>query len=152
MTNKEIKLELIIALLLLLFAYTGVSKLIDLQAYKDALKLQPFPGWLYSFTTWLPFIEIIVALGLVVKAVRGFALYAYSVLMLAFTVYTGLVAFHFFKQMPCTCGGVISRLSWYQHFLFNISFLAVNCWAIRLHRNQDHLCINKVVSPKPLKE
>ena len=150
--NREITLEWIIALLLLLFVYTGISKLLDMQAYKEALKLQHFPAWLYSLAVTLPFFEMIIALGLVFKMVRGIALYGYLILMLVFTGYTGLVAFHFFKQMPCTCGGVISRLSWTQHFLFNIFFLLISCWAIWLYRKQKHVCMHKGVSQKPLKE
>jgi len=34
--------------------------------------------------------------------------------------------------MPCGCGGVIEKMSWIQHLWFNLIFLALSIFALRL--------------------
>jgi hypothetical protein len=43
-------------------------------------------------------------------------------LMAAFTIYVGLAVFRVFNEVPCSCGGVINKMGWDGHFLFNIFF------------------------------
>ena len=64
----------------------------------------------------------LIALALVFEKTRTAALYASLVLMLAFTVYAVLILLHFFTYVPCSCGGVIKRLTWKQHLVFNLFF------------------------------
>jgi hypothetical protein len=44
----------------------------------------------------------------------------------------------FIKHPPCSCGGVLVRLSWRQHVLFNMFFLLVCGSGIVLERK--HRC------------
>jgi hypothetical protein len=59
-------------------------------------------------------------------------LYASLVLMLAFTIYTAAVLLHAFKYVPCSCGGVIRKLTWPQHLVFNLFFVGISVAAIIL--------------------
>jgi hypothetical protein len=129
--KKQVALESIIALLMIFFIYTSVSKLIDLNKFRLAMLHQPFPAWLNNtLAKSLPITELLIALALGFSKTRSIALYAYATLMLAFTTYTALVVLHFFENTPCGCGGIISKLSWEGHFLINISVLLLSLMAI----------------------
>jgi uncharacterized membrane protein YphA (DoxX/SURF4 family) len=150
--NKVILKESLIALLILLFVYTGVSKLIDIKAFKAGMKVQPFPVWFNATLTYsLPVIEVIVALALVFDRTRKHALRIYFLLMLCFTIYTGLITAGFFAHRPCGCGGIITGLNWTWHFIINTVFLLLTCVAIRLH-SKRMILRNQGVSQKPVKE
>jgi putative oxidoreductase len=36
--------------------------------------------------------------------------------------------------LPCSCGGVISSMSWKQHLVFNVHCIAINIVAINLFK------------------
>lgn len=115
--------DIISSLLLLLFLYTGLSKLINHRTFAFVLSqsplLHPFSGLLAIV---LPLLEIVIAVMLFLPVTRLKAMYASFVLMLLLTVYlSGMVAFT--HDLPCNCGGVIQKLSWQQHIVFNLFFL-----------------------------
>jgi hypothetical protein len=41
----------------------------------------------------------------------------------------------FYTKLPCTCGGVISKMSWPQHVLFNSGFMILAIVGIQLEKN-----------------
>jgi len=146
-------LEIIIALLVILFMYAGSSKFYDMHAFRAGMKNQPFPVWINKvLATTLPFLEIIIALALGFTKSRRIALYAYFFLMLAFTLYTGMVVFNFFKNSPCGCGGIINHLSWTWHFIINLIFLILTVIAILLNKRSEIFMHKQEVSPKPVTE
>src|SRR5690606_28338776 len=60
---------------------------------------------------------------------RYFSLFASYLLIVMFTAYI-LIILNFSDFIPCSCGGVLEKLSWTQHLLFNIAFIALSCIAI----------------------
>jgi putative oxidoreductase len=56
------------------------------------------------------------------------------VLMTLFTIYTGAILLHFFDYVPCSCGGVIRKLTWPQHLVFNLFFVGLSVTGIVLQR------------------
>lgn len=128
-------------LLVVLFVYTGVAKLADLSSFRNDLNGQVFPpGWVRGLVYLLPALEILVAISICFDRSRLLGLWAASVLMFLFTLYAALVLAGVFKRIPCSCGGVIRRLSWQQHFWFNTCFLAVSIVSIKLciHTNRGN--------------
>ena len=132
-------MEIIIFLLILLFLYASLSKVVDYHRFEGQMANQPFPHWLARFFTWtVPPIELIIVAmfaigGLFSKErIRTWALYASLVLMSLFTIYTAAILLHFFPRVPCSCGGVISKLTWKQHMYFNAFFVVISIMAIRL--------------------
>jgi len=61
-------------------------------------------------------------------------LYASLILMMAFTIYTVTVLLHAFRYVPCSCGGVIKKLTWPQHLVFNLFFVAISLLGIWLKK------------------
>jgi putative oxidoreductase len=135
--KRKIIIEIISSLLILLFLYASVSKWLAFKLFIGEMNNQPFPNWLTPFLVWsIPIIEVIIAIGLIFEKTRIPALYASLFLMLAFTVYTVVVLLHAFKYIPCSCGGVIRKLTWPQHLFFNLFFVGISLLGIFLKKRE----------------
>jgi putative oxidoreductase len=133
--KRKIIIEIISSLLILLFLYASVSKWLAFKLFMGEMNNQPFPNWMTPFLVWsIPFIEVIIAVGLIFEKTRIPALYASLLLMSAFTIYTIVVLLHAFKYIPCSCGGVIRKLTWPQHLFFNLFFVGISILGIILKK------------------
>ncbi|RLJ75147.1 MauE/DoxX family redox-associated membrane protein [Pedobacter alluvionis] len=136
MRNKQIIIEIVVILLVILFLYTGISKLVDFKGFTSDLNNQPFPNSLTPVLSWaLPIAEIAIVVALSFERNRLIGLYAALLLMSLFTMYNALVLLHVFDYVPCSCGGVISKLTWPQHLVFNIFFVIIIFIAIKKHKS-----------------
>lgn len=124
-------IDIIIAVLVMLLLYTSFSKLLDLPRFEASLRKQPFAPRLQQTLLWLlPSMEILVAGLLMVPRTKVYALWGYAAMMAVFTGYIAAILLHAYPRIPCTCGGLISQLSWPQHLVFNLFFLALGIWAL----------------------
>ena len=131
--RRKIIIELISSLLILLFLYASVSKWLAFKSFVGDMNNQPFPNWMTPYLVWsIPSIEVLIVLLLIFDRTRLSGLYASLVLMLAFTIYTVTVLLHAFKYVPCSCGGVIRKLTWPQHLVFNLFFVGISVAGIIL--------------------
>ncbi len=120
---KHIIQESIAIAFILLFTYTGINKLMERDRFLYSLAHSPALAPMSGLISYLiPLIEVALAFFLILPRYRKYAFQLSVLLMLAFTLYIGLMLI-FSTELPCSCGGVISRLSWEQHLLFNIFFL-----------------------------
>lgn len=120
--KKALVIEIIASLLIILFVYTALSKLLDYQTFKGQLAKSPYISPFAGLTAWaLPAGELLIVGALLLTRTRLIGLYASFALMLLFTIYI-YVMLHYSPYVPCSCGGVLSQLSWEQHLLFNIVF------------------------------
>ena len=130
-------IECISALLILLFLYASLSKFIDFKTFTGEMNNQPLPNSWTPFLVWfIPCTEIAISLALLFEYTRLLGLYASLVLMGLFTIYTVIILLHFFSYVPCSCGGVIKRLTWGQHLVFNLFFVALSVYGITLQRRK----------------
>lgn len=133
-------IDICIAMIVLLFAYTAVSKLLDYQRFVFQMRLAPLPLMRTIAPVLgivMPVIELMIVLGLLFKLFRLKALYATVALLAAFEVYiTGMMLTG--RHLPCTCGGIISEMGWGQHLLFNAVFIAIALWPIFKIRQRIH--------------
>lgn len=131
MRTKRIIVEVTIALLVMMFLHTAISKFLDFRAFTSDLNSQPFPNSFTPFLSWaLPLIEIATVACLCFEKTKTIGLYSALILMGIFSIYTALVLSHVFDYVPCSCGGVVSYLSWQQHLIFNLFFVAITYLAI----------------------
>ncbi|OQP67796.1 MauE/DoxX family redox-associated membrane protein [Niastella populi] len=132
--SKATIVEIISVLFIILFIYTGISKLMEYSIFKEQIAESPVLRPVSSFIAWsLPLIEFIVSLMLIIPRWRLKGLYASLALMIGFTIYIGaIMAFN--KELPCSCGGVISLLSWNGHLIFNSIFITLGYIGVRLER------------------
>jgi putative oxidoreductase len=118
------------AILILLFAYTGVSKLLDLDSFTSALYNQPIPRAVVPFLTiTLPCLEIVTAAALLFNRTRQIALYSALILLFIFTLYIAAILLRFFDWIPCSCGGIFRHLTWGQHLCLNLALLILTAIA-----------------------
>jgi hypothetical protein len=116
-----------------LFLYAATSKMLILTAYKLQMQEQPLPKWSIPYLTYgIPFLEIVLSFLLAIYTTRLRALYMSTIMMFAFSIYIGLIRFHVFAETPCTCGGVLRKVSWTTHMIFNLFFVAIGAVAIIL--------------------
>ncbi len=141
--KKNTIVEIIAALLILLFVYTGVSKFLTIDRFIHVLGESPLIGKVSSLIAWvLPITELFIAGLLFIPRTRSIGLYSSFILMLIFTIYLGYML-AFTPNLPCSCGGVLQQMSWPQHFIFNIFFTMLALSGIWLSRRkgrqkQDH--------------
>lgn len=126
MKTRTIIIDIICILLVMLWIYTAVSKLMDFALFKSQLSRQAFiSGYAGLFAWFLPLIELVAALLLMFSITRKAGLLLSFSLMAVFTAYIGMIAFGIVEKTACSCGGVLSVLGFKEHFWFNLFFLAL---------------------------
>jgi putative oxidoreductase len=139
MRQYKLSYEVICCLLIILFFYTGLSKLVDYQTFTFDVINAPYVNALSPIIgIAVPIIELMVALFLVFPKTRRFGLYGAFCLMVTFTLYVGFIL-SFAKHKPCTCGGVLRDMSWKQHLWFNIFFTVISYFGILIAKRQLNL-------------
>jgi hypothetical protein len=133
--------DIIWGLLIVLFVYAASSKLFDYNQFSTQLGRSPLIGSYATVIAWMvPAIELIIVAMLTIKPTRIQGLYASLILLLIFTLYiAGMLLSG--EHLPCSCGGVISALSWKQHLIFNLFFMALSIAGILLWWKQKNLMI-----------
>src|SRR5215831_10238271 len=133
--RKKVITEIISSLLVLLFLYASLSKFFDFRHFIGQMNNQPFPNWMTPYLVWsIPSLEIAITVALIFEKTRTPGLYASLILMAAFTIYTVAILLRFFGRIPCSCGGVIEKLTWQQHLALNLFFVAISFVAILLRK------------------
>lgn len=119
---KYIIVNVISYLYIFLFVYAAVSKLIDFENFQVQLGQSPILSAFAGYLVWIiPFFEILIALFLSITSFRKIGLILGYGLMVMFTVYIYLILNHS-SFIPCSCGGVLEKMSWGEHLYFNIIF------------------------------
>jgi hypothetical protein len=108
---------------ILLFVYAAVSKLLDFENFRVQLGQSPLLGAYAELTAWfIPLLEIYIAFALSFVKFRQVALFASYFLMVMFTAYIYIIL-NYSSFVPCSCGGVLEKMSWNEHLIFNIAFI-----------------------------
>lgn len=127
---KKGVLELICMLYILLFAYAAGSKLLDFENFQLQLGQSPL---LSAFAFWVavavPVLELVLAGVLAIPLWRFIGLLGSYMLMTMFTVYIYLIL-NYSAFIPCSCGGILEKMNWNQHLLFNIVFMVLAVLAL----------------------
>lgn len=131
---KERFIEIIAALYIMLFIYAGVSKLLDIELFRVQISQSPLLTEVAGLLSWaVPGLEVVIAISLVFEKTRLMGFYAALMLMVAFTGYI-VLASRFSDFVPCSCGGVIQQMTWNQHLVFNLFFVAIAVVGILLNK------------------
>lgn len=122
---KSLLKEILRLFLIILFVYTATNKLLTLD--KFIIVLSRFP-YLKSHSLVLayvvPLVELGISLMLIIPRFYKYGIKFSFVLMMFFTSYLAyMVVILGEKNLPCSCGGIISSLNWSQHLIFNIGVI-----------------------------
>ena len=104
---------------IILFVYAAVSKLTDFEDFQVQVAQSRL---LSAFATPIAYGvvlgELIIALMLCFTKSRLLGLYLFLGFMTAFTVYIFLIL-NYSPFVPCSCGGVLEKMGWWEHLWFN---------------------------------
>ncbi len=134
--RRQLIIEIISSLLILLFVYAALSKLLDFNSFKYVLNRSPLIGGKAAVVALaLPIIEGLVSVLLFFPRTRLWGLYGSSALMTIFALYLAYMI-SFTPNLPCSCGGVLKQMTWTQHLIFNVFFTLLAFTSIWLQRKQ----------------
>jgi hypothetical protein len=130
--KKELIIDIITYLLILLFSYAALSKLGDYDNFRLQLLQSPITTtYAGIISIVLPSGELLVVLVLILPATRLTGLYASLFLLSLFTTYI-YVLLHYSFYISCNCGGILGHLKLSTHFWFNMVFLVITIAGILL--------------------
>lgn len=123
--KREIAVQTISCLLVLLFVYAAGSKLLDYTKFRVEIGKSPLLTAIAApVAIAVPVIELVIALLLSFTRTRLLGLYASFTLMVLFTAYIFYIL-RFSPYVPCSCGGVLQKLNWTTHLYFNLFFILI---------------------------
>jgi len=143
--KRNLIVNILAALIIFLFVYTAIDKLMNLDSFKVVLEKSPL---LHSFSEMLavmiPVTEICISGLLFFQFSRVLGFLLSTILMGLFTIYIGYMIL-FIPKLPCSCGGIIQQMNWTQHLIFNtvFSFLSFLGWRMSKKITQDFIAINR---------
>ncbi|MBT1688297.1 MauE/DoxX family redox-associated membrane protein [Dawidia soli] len=141
--KKQFILDIICVLFAVLFVYAAVSKLLTYDEFKTQIAKSPLIWHHEWWIAWfIPSLEIAIASILFVPRLQLVALYSCFTLMFIFSIYIAFML-AFTPNLPCSCGGVLNKMGWKGHLVFNIGFTLLAVYGIILlnKRNEHHQVI-----------
>ncbi|SNR68468.1 MauE/DoxX family redox-associated membrane protein [Lutibacter flavus] len=138
-------ISIICYLYVFMLVYAATSKLLDFENFKIQLGQSPL---LSSFADWItilvPVTEYIIASLLLIPKFRFIGLFTSYLLMVLFTAYIYIIL-NYSAFVPCSCGGILEKMTWNQHLVFNIIFIFLAAFAILLTTEHPLLFKRKTV-------
>lgn len=133
--KKETIVDSAVFLFLLLFVYAAGSKVMEYDTFVAQLTKSPILSkFSFEIAFAIPLLEVLVACLLITPKYRLCGLFASFGLMCLFTFYIAAILL-FSEKLPCSCGGILSSMTWKQHLVFNMTFIGVGLLGIRFHDN-----------------
>jgi uncharacterized membrane protein YphA (DoxX/SURF4 family) len=126
MKTKVMIVETSRCLLIILFIYASLIKILDYKTFQYQLRQSPYLTQYANLVSWIiPGLELLASFLLVINRTKlaGFLLSFFLMSIFTGYIYSML---HFSSYISCSCGGVLSGMSWDQHFLFNILFSMIS--------------------------
>ncbi|CAM4055281.1 Methylamine utilisation protein MauE [Pedobacter westerhofensis] len=122
---------------IILFIYTATSKIQSFESFKLVLSKSVLIGQYSTLVAWaVPSAEIIISLLLIFPLTRKDGLISSLAIMLVFTAYL-IYMVNSGTQLICTCGGVLSSLTWQQHIWFNAVFIVLAATGLKFYKSEQ---------------
>jgi len=141
--KKYLFIDIISCLFIILFLYTGFSKLLAQDSFRAILIKMPLPiRYQPLIGVGIPVLEILIAFSLLIplfkenNTLRNWGLIGSFFLMAIFTLYVGYLL-KYFPHRPCSCGGIISLMNWHQHLYFNTTFTLLALSGLILNKKKE---------------
>lgn len=131
--NRELLLKIVTAVLVLLWIYTGLDKLLRWKESRNAFHNQTFPPELAEILTFtVPILELSIVALLMFTISKWWGYLSSILLLTVFTTYVGLIWVGAFPRVPCNCAGILESLGWTEHFILNSIFIAISLTGLYL--------------------
>jgi len=149
--KRTIIVDIVSCLYAVLFLYTSIYKFLDQESFKQELYKSPLIGHFSPvIAICIPLLELLIAVALLLPFFRPatlsrkWGLYAGTALMALFTSYIGYMLKAEHGNLPCSCGGIIQKMNWHQHFYFNSCFTLLGLLASWLNNQYLKIRENKL--------
>jgi Methylamine utilisation protein MauE len=144
--KRILLIDTICYLLVFLFLYAAVSKVMDYEKFRIQIGQSPLLTTMTGFIAWfIPTLEILISVMLVLSRIRLAGLYFSFGLMILFSAYI-IAILKFGTFIPCSCGGILQKMTWNTHLIFNICFVIIAALGVFLETSvrdsKRHLIIN----------
>lgn len=119
----------------LLFIYAASAKAMDYTIFVSDIAKSPMLTAVPN-TVVAPVLlglEFLTAFLLLFKPVQRIGLYLSAFLMFMFTLYLSTLYF-FYTNIPCSCGGILGKIPYPVHILFNLFFTLLSILGVLLSR------------------
>lgn len=137
MKGRETTIQFITISFILLWSYAAFSKLVDLDKSRSEMLNQVFPIWIAEILYWLvPTIEIGLCALLIFTKTRLMGLFGSLILISSFSIYIAITMAGIFGRIPCNCGGILSKMSYGTHLIFNLFFVLLAFIAVILSKRK----------------
>lgn len=135
--QRQIIVDVIAAIFILLFFYTALHKSLDIRSTARVITKTTGLTTMADIIAWIVVgVEYMTSGLLLFSKTRRIGLITSLVSMIGFTLYIGYMLM-LKSNLPCTCGGIISRLTWVQHLVLNCFLIALAFWGVNLSRHSD---------------
>jgi putative oxidoreductase len=122
-------------LIIFLFLYASLSKIFAFKTFVGEINNQPLPNsWTPFLSIAIPGCELLICGLLLFEGSRLIGFWISLVFMGVFTAYAAFILLHGFSYIPCSCGGVIEKLTWTQHLILNLFYVLLSAAAIRVQK------------------
>jgi len=117
---------------LFLFIISAYAKIEGHDKFILGLSKVQFIGSYALWVSWaVPVSEIAISILLIHPLTQRYGLLGFTGLMMVFTLYIlGMLLWA--EKLPCHCNLIIEKLSFSQHLIFNVAFIALALLALRL--------------------
>ena len=134
-SNKEnIILETTRLILIILFSYSSIIKLFNVTKFMRTLLVSHFPEEIANIIAFaVVFSEIIIVLLLIINYTKLIGLYSSLISFLIFTCYIIYMKI-WLPKLPCSCGGLIQKLTWNQHLIMNVVFSVLIYFVLKMNK------------------
>lgn len=135
--SKRNLYQCILSLMILLMVYAAVSKGLAFNRFTGQLSKSPlFGGWYKQAGILILLVEVWAACLLFFPLTQRLGLWSCLMLLLVFTLYIiGMILF--MPKLPCSCGGIIEKLGWKGHIVFNCCFIVLAGIGLFLQRTES---------------
>lgn len=145
---RNVIIEIICMLYVLLFVYAAASKLMDFKHFRIQIGQSPL---LSAFADWLavlvPAAEFLICIMLIIPRYRLTGLFSAYALMVMFSEYI-FILLNYTSFIPCSCGGVLEKLDWGSHMIFNLVFVCLAIIGILLQSQNSGFKRNLTTTKK----
>jgi hypothetical protein len=121
--KKGLVVEIVCLMYIVLFIYAAVTKFIEFESFEVQLGKSPL---LSAFAFWIariiPAAELFITGLLLFPQFRKAGFYLALNLMIMFSAYIFIIL-HYSSFVPCSCGGILEKMSWNAHLVFNLVFI-----------------------------
>lgn len=122
-----------------------MSKLLDFENFRVQLAQSPLLSAYAQFIVPLVLtVELLIVFILCFKSTRLLGMYSSFFLMIAFTMYIYLIL-NYSDFIPCSCGGILEKMGWTTHLVFNIFFIVLSLTTILLLENNNNVTKLRII-------